>query len=86
MKQFFKFIFASVFGTFIAIALIFGVFFGILGVIASSVGDKEVKVKENSVIYMDFSESISDRSSNDPFENFDFNSFESTPQLGLMIS
>ena len=84
MKQFFKFFFASVLGTIVAVFLAFSILFGIIGIIASSsTSDKEVKVKENSVLYLSLEEGMSDRTNNDPFENFDFSSFSSSPQIGL---
>lgn len=84
MKQFFKFLFASLFGTFLALILIVAVLFGVIGAIATSAkSDKEVSVKENSILYINFEEQVSDRTVNDPFENFDWNTFESIPQLGL---
>lgn len=84
MKQFFKFFFASVFGTIVAVFLSFAILFGIIGIIASSAGgDKTVSVKDNSILYMDFQEEMHDRTLNDPFENFDFSDFSSTPKIGL---
>ena len=43
-----------------------------LNTIASSESDKEVKIKENSVMHIKFTEPIPDRTSENPFENFDF--------------
>ena len=57
MKQFFKFLFASLFGTFLALILVAVVLIGIIGVIASSANsDKDVSVKENSILYVSFEE------------------------------
>lgn len=84
MKQFFKFFFASLFGSIVAFILVFAILVGLVGTIASfSKSDKEIAVKENSVLYMDLKDEISDRASNNPLENFDFGSFESNPKLGL---
>ncbi|MEQ8324706.1 MAG: signal peptide peptidase SppA [Vicingaceae bacterium] len=84
MKQFFKILFASLFGTILALFLVFAILFGIIGVIASSAGSNEkANIKEKSILYLNFEEEVADRTSNDPLENFDFNTFKSIPQLGL---
>ena len=85
MKQFFKIVFASMLG--------FGatVFFTILvlvGVVAAMSGgdkdEKDLEVKENSVLYLDFSKGLVDKASDNPFETFDLNSFESNKKMSLM--
>ncbi|HAW52223.1 MAG TPA: signal peptide peptidase SppA [Flavobacteriales bacterium] len=84
MKQFFKFLFASLFGTFLALILMAAVTIGIIGAIASSTtSDKEVNVKDNSILYITLEEEVADRTSDDPFDNFDWNNFKSLPQIGL---
>ena len=84
MKQFFKFFFASVFGTIVAVFLVFAIFIGIIGIIASSSdSDKEVSVKDNSVLYMSFDEEMPDRTNDNPFESFDFESFSASTKIGL---
>ncbi|MCB9361148.1 MAG: signal peptide peptidase SppA [Flavobacteriales bacterium] len=91
MKQFFKFMFASMLGTFITIMLAsiisMVIFFGMIGSLISSAseGSKEKieKVEPNSVLHIKFDYEIKDRSSNNPFENFDFSSFESHEGPGL---
>lgn len=84
MKQFFKFFFASVFGTIVAFFLFFALLVGIVGLIASSGDDdSDVSIKDNSILYMNFEDEMGDRSSNDPFENFDFSTFSTTPKIGL---
>jgi len=81
MKQFFKFMFASMLGVFLSIAL----FFIVLLIIVSSIaGEKEeVKVKSNSVLLVDFKEEIKDRASKNPLENFNFSKFSTNKELGL---
>ena len=72
------------FGTFLAIFLVFAVLFAIIGIIASTAGgEKEASVKDKSILYIDFEEEVTERTSKDPFENFDWNNFESVPQIGL---
>ncbi len=82
MKQFFKFFFASVFGTIVAGFLSLAILFGILAIFASS-GDDKVAVKENSILYMSLDEPMGDRTQTDPFENFDFSDFSTDPKIGL---
>ena len=91
MKQFFKFMFASMIGTFITIMLAsiisMLIFFGMVGSIISSASDgpktKVAKVEPNSVLHVKLNYQIKDRSSNNPFESFDFSSFESHEGPGL---
>ena len=90
MKQFFKFMFASMIGTFITIMLTsilsMIIFFAMLGGIMSSAskGDKKVtKVENNSVLHIKLNNPIQDRTSDNPFENFNFETFEPANNLGL---
>lgn len=91
MKQFFKFMFASMLGTFITIMLAsiicMVIFFGMLGSLITSATeggpDKIVKVDENSILHVKLNYAIPDRSSNNPLEQFNFNTFEPNPTLGL---
>ena len=75
MRQFLKFTLASMLGLFLATILLFFVGAGILAGLASS-GKKQVSVKENSILHLDFGTPIVDRSSEDPFANFDFVSLQ----------
>ena len=90
MKQFFKFMFASALGTFISIMLAsilsMVIFFAMLsGIISSASIDKKkvTKVENNSVLHIKLNNPIQDRTSDNPFENFDFNTFEPANNLGL---
>ncbi len=83
MKQFFKFMLASMTGV-ILVNLIF--FFIVMGLImsAASFSKKEIViVPENSVLYLTLSKDIPDRSSNNPFANFKFSNMESGKAIGL---
>tara|TARA_R110001592_G_scaffold178589_3_gene419723 strand:+ start:2591 stop:4378 length:1788 start_codon:yes stop_codon:yes gene_type:complete len=83
--------FASMLGTFITIMLAsiisMVIFFGMIGSLISSVSegqkDKIEKVEPNSILHVKLNYEIKDRSSNNPFENFDFSSFESHEGPGL---
>jgi protease-4 len=80
MKSFFKIMFATMLG-FIVINVIF--LFIALGIIGSLGKEKEVELKPNSVLHLKFDKPISDRGSDNPFENFSFTSFSGEKSLGL---
>ncbi|MFN5705769.1 MAG: signal peptide peptidase SppA, partial [bacterium] len=65
------------------VVLFFLFFIIIMGLVASSSEDDKVDVKENSILRITLSENISERSVDNPFENFDFMSFENNSSLGL---
>jgi protease-4 len=70
MKQFFKTVFASFIGTLLASFIFIFIIIGIIGAIAALSGtDKEVEIKENSILVMKFDGPIKDRGSKNPFEN-----------------
>lgn len=72
--------FATMLG-FIVINVIF--LFIALGIIGSLGKEKEVELKPNSVLHLKFDKPISDRGSDNPFENFSFTSFSGEKSLGL---
>lgn len=70
MKQFFKTVFASLIGTLLASVIFIFIIIGLIGAIAAISGkDKEVEVKENSVLVIKFDGPITDRGSKNPFQN-----------------
>jgi protease-4 len=83
--------FASMIGTFITIMLAsiltLVIFFAMLGSLLSSASegqkDQLTKVKDNSVLHVKLDHDIPDRTSNNPFENFNFQTFKATESLGL---
>lgn len=81
MKQFFKFMFASMLGFFLTLVIVFFLFLGIIASIATFLPDEEVDVKKNSVLRLDLDGEIVDRGGRSPFEGFDFLSMQ--PALGL---
>lgn len=82
MKSFFKFLLASVLGVLISMMIIFFIFLGIVGVMISS-SDKAVDVMPNTLFHMKLDQPISDRSSKNPFDGFDFISMRPVARLGL---
>lgn len=84
MKQFFKFMFASMLGMILTIFVGILILVAIIGGLISAAGSKPVTfVGSNSVLEIKLDEEILDRSSKNPFENFDFNQFKTKKTLGL---
>ncbi|WP_028298896.1 signal peptide peptidase SppA [Olivibacter sitiensis] len=84
MKQFFKYVFASVVGVFISVVLIF-VFFIIIvsAMISSASSDGPTVVENNSVLTMKLDYAIDERSSSTPFGALDLYNMKTKKQLGL---
>ena len=59
----------------------------VIGIIAAATGgdkdEKNLEVKENSVLHLDFSGGLVDRGSDNPFETFDLNTMQSNKKLSL---
>jgi len=83
MKQFFKFMFASFAGTVLTIVLISLFLVGMISGIVAMAEKEEVKVEDNSVLVLRWNAEIQDRSSDNPFEGFDFATMESKKPPGL---
>lgn len=84
MKQFFKFMFASMLGTFLSVIL-FLIFFFVLmvGIVSMAGKDKEKTISENTLLYLDLSVNISERGNENPFESFDPIGLGSASATGL---
>jgi protease-4 len=80
MKQFFKFVLATVVGIIIAsvIPLIL-----IVGLIAAAGSDKEVDVDANSVLHVKFDYPINERTPNNPLANLGFLGLDGEKSIGL---
>ena len=83
MKQFFKFTFASMLGFILAGILMFFILVGIVVSAVSMGKDDEVVVPDKTILMLTFDQPISDRSSDNPFANFNFSKPEASKQLGL---
>ena len=71
MRQFFKYVLATVVGFVLSIVLLCLFFFVIIAAVVSSIGDdKQVLVESNSVLYLNLDQTIKERSPNNRFENF----------------
>ncbi len=80
MKQFFKFMFASMLGFF----LVFMLFFLLIIGMVATIGKREpVEVAANSIFHLQLKTEIIDRSSDNPFDSFDFISFTPGSAIGL---
>ncbi|HQK37553.1 MAG: signal peptide peptidase SppA [Bacteroidales bacterium] len=82
MKTFLKMLLATIVGGLIVVLLVFFVFMGILGIIATS-SRQPVQVKPNTVLHLKLNQAITDRSSKNPLEGFSFSDFKPAPALGL---
>ena len=84
MKQFFKYVSATIVGVILSSILLFFILLGIIGVMVSSLGnDKDTIVKDNSVLKLSLSYPIIERANKNPFEEgFNFSDFKSD-RLGL---
>ena len=83
MKQFFKFMFASMLGTFLTLIVAFFLLIGILISIISFSSNEDVKISNKTVLHIKLEGMITDRSSNNPFQAFDFATMKSNKELGL---
>ncbi|MEI7977868.1 MAG: signal peptide peptidase SppA [Bacteroidota bacterium] len=83
MKQFFKFMFASMLGFIISGVLLFFILIGIFASIASKAEKKVTHVESNSILKLNLNYAIPERTSNNSFKNFNFQTFESKNETGL---
>src|SRR5690349_4399616 len=84
MKQFFKFFFASMLGFIVGGILLFFILIGIIsGVVAALSKPGAPVVKAKSVLVLDLSYNIAERTDYNPFRHIDFGSFQPKPELGL---
>ena len=82
MRNFFKMMFASMLGFFLTMILLGFLFLIIMiGMVASL--EKDVTVSDKSVLSINLKYAIPERSSSNPFEDFNFTSMKTEKQLGL---
>lgn len=82
MKSFLKYLLATIVGVLVSGVLALLIFIGIVSALVSQ-SEKAVYVEENSVLLLRLDQIITDRSSNNPLEGFDFLTMQPTPQIGL---
>jgi protease IV len=86
MKDFFKFMFASMLGFFLTMLIFFFLFIGFVMAIVSLTKPDDVVLKQPSVLNLKLNYDISDRSSSDPFSFLqDFSSLKPNPGLREII-
>ncbi|MHC1705938.1 MAG: signal peptide peptidase SppA [Bacteroidales bacterium] len=82
MKQFFKFMFASMLGFFISLLILFFIFFIIIASIVS-LSSKETSIPAKSVLILKLDEPVVERSSESPFSNLPVDGFKYLTNIGL---
>jgi protease-4 len=82
MKEFFKYVFATVVGIFVVSVIGIILFVMVIGAIIAST-EKQVTVENNSMLVIELSRQIVDRAPNDPFEDLDIPMFSQVKTLGL---
>ncbi|MCF8379148.1 MAG: signal peptide peptidase SppA [Bacteroidales bacterium] len=86
MKQFFKFMFASMLGFIITLVIIFFIFMAIIMAMLSFAKTEEVVVNDPSLLHMKLNYEIGDRTSNNPMQAMlTFDSFKSVPGLNDIL-
>jgi protease-4 len=83
MKDFFKFMFASMLGFLIMSVIMFFIFLGMISGLAAMMQTQETQVAENSLLHIAFDTPLIDRTSKDPFSNFSFTSMDIKKSIGL---
>ncbi len=84
MKEFFKFVFASMIGVILSFFVMFILFIVIITAVISSAGnDGKVAVTNNSVLHVSLDYPIIERSEKNPFADFNFMGFQGKKTLGL---
>jgi protease-4 len=84
MKQFFKFVFASMLGVFLSTIIFFFVAIAIMAAIISAASsDKAVEISENSILRVSLNYAIKERTDRSPFNNVSLPSMDSEKYIGL---
>ncbi len=84
MREFFKFMFASMLGMLLMFIFLFFICLGVVSAIISAAGsDQSVKLSANSVLEIKLDEPLTERTPNNPLKNLKFPSLKSSNQLGV---
>ncbi len=75
--------FASMLGVFLSAVILLFLIVALVGALVSSAGDKVVKIEPATILHINFTSPIRDRTSDNPFENFKFNTLQLSNQPGL---
>ena len=82
MKEFFKYVLATVVGIIVVSIVTTLFFFMIIGALVSS-AEKQVSVSDSSLLTLNLDRQILDRAPNDPFEDLEIPGFEMAKTVGL---
>ena len=82
MKNFLKYTLATVVGIIVVNIVGFLIMFGIISAMVSS-SNKEVTIKDHSVLLLKLDAQVVDRAPNDPFQNLDLPVFTQSKRIGL---
>jgi len=86
MKDFFKFMFASMLGFFLTFIIVFFLFFAFLMAMLSFTKTEDVVINDKSILHLKLDYPVEDRSSKDPWSfNYDFTSLKSDPGLNEIV-
>lgn len=80
MKQFFKFVLATIVGLFLASVI--GFFF-IVGIIAAAGGEKTTNVEANSILHIQFTKEIAERTPENPLKGIPLLGLDDDKDIGL---
>lgn len=83
MKQFFKFMFASITGFFISAVILFVLFLAMIASLMTFAEQEVVDVKENTVLSIRLNQPIYERTDNNPFNSASLFSLTPSNALGL---
>ncbi|RYZ96376.1 MAG: signal peptide peptidase SppA, partial [Sphingobacteriaceae bacterium] len=84
MKQFFKFVLATMVGLFLTSIVLVIIFFAIIGgIIAAADGGKDVKVDANSILVVELKQPIDERTPKNPLAELSFLGFDGDKKIGL---
>ncbi|MBI5540252.1 MAG: signal peptide peptidase SppA [Bacteroidia bacterium] len=81
MKNFLKYMLATIVGIIVVNLIFFFVFLIIVGSLSG--GKEEVKIESSSILHIRLDYTIAERTSDNPFQNMSFGSFEPSTNLGL---
>jgi protease-4 len=84
MKEFFKFVFASMIGVLLSVFVMFvlGILL-IIGIVSTASNESKITIDDNTVLHLSLNYPISERTSKNPFQNLNFGGFETENNLGL---
>ena len=82
MKSFLKYLLATIVGIIIVHVILFFVFIGLVGAIASF-SSPSIEIKDNTILKLSLKTAIPDRASENPLQNFNLTTMSSEKQIGL---